>query len=665
MSGAKILVVEDEWLVAQGIKESLQDLGYEVVGLTASGEEALRLAAETPPDLVVMDILLQGDMDGIQAAEHLYQNFEVPVVFLTAYADPQTLERAKVTEPFGYILKPFEMRELRTAVEIALYKSRAEKRLQHINTVLRAIRNVNQLIVREKDRDLLIREACQLLSEGRGYTTAWIALVAEGGKATAGAAVGVDYNTTQLLHMLLQGELPPCGRRVWEQGDLVVLENLASVCGGCSLQPEHEDKGALVIPLAHEAQVYGVLGVVVPAAVTRDEEELSLFRELAADLGLALYKIDLQEREQQAGKELSRYKDHLEELVAERTAALAVSEARYRAIFEGAALGIVLRDQDGNILAGNPAYQKILGYGPEELSQLGWSFLHPDDAPLFLQKFQELAEGRRDSFTFENRAFHKDGHLVWGRVKVSRVRGKDEQGWYALSLIEDITAEKYLQAKINHYQQRLRALAAELTMAEERERRHLAVDLHDHIGQVLALTQIKLGALKQELTQPEIIASLDEIRGHISQVIDTTRSLTLELGFRVLDELGLEAGIEWLGDKYQEQHGLKIEVDCQPLGTSLGSIEKTFLFRVVRELLTNVVKHAEARQVKISLQEKNHELELRVSDDGIGMMVSDHAVVNGFGLFSIAERMANLGGHMNIESVPGQGSQISITLPLQ
>jgi CheY-like chemotaxis protein len=280
MSSTKILVVEDEWLVAQGIKESLEDLGYEVVGMAASGGETLRLAAEQQPDLVLMDILLQGDMDGIEVAEHLRHRFEVPVVFLTAYADPQTLARAKVVAPFGYILKPFEVRELHSAIEIALYKTHAEKRLQHLNLVLRAIRNVNQLIVPEKDRSRLIQRACQLLVEGRGYFTAWIALLDNQGRAAAATAAGEVKHTDQVLQALARGDLPPCGRRALAQPELVVLENLADHCTGCILGPNIANRGALVTRLAHHQVCYGLLGVQLPMALTRDEEELSLFREL-------------------------------------------------------------------------------------------------------------------------------------------------------------------------------------------------------------------------------------------------------------------------------------------------------------------------------------------------------------------------------------------------
>jgi PAS domain S-box-containing protein len=130
MTTAKILIVEDEIVVARDIHNRLSRLGYTVAGSTPLGEEAVRLAAELRPDLVLMDIRLQGAMDGVAAAEQILSRLQLPVVYLTAYADEDTLQRARVTEPFGYILKPFEERELRTVIEMALYKHQAERRLR-------------------------------------------------------------------------------------------------------------------------------------------------------------------------------------------------------------------------------------------------------------------------------------------------------------------------------------------------------------------------------------------------------------------------------------------------------------------------------------------------------------------------------------------------------
>lgn len=130
MEKARILIVEDEVIIGMEIQDRLTQLGYDVVNLTASGEDAIRKVERFHPDLVLMDIMLEGSTDGVKAAEIIRQKFNIPVVFLSAYSDNETLERAKLTEPFGYILKPFDERELRTTIEIALYKSKMEKQIQ-------------------------------------------------------------------------------------------------------------------------------------------------------------------------------------------------------------------------------------------------------------------------------------------------------------------------------------------------------------------------------------------------------------------------------------------------------------------------------------------------------------------------------------------------------
>ncbi len=130
MASFKILVVEDESIVAMDIKHRLENMGYIVPAITSSGEEAVEKASETNPDLVLMDIVLKGEMDGIDAAQQIKDNLDIPVVYLTAYSDERTLKRAKITGPFGYIIKPFEDRELHSAIEVALYKYEMESKLK-------------------------------------------------------------------------------------------------------------------------------------------------------------------------------------------------------------------------------------------------------------------------------------------------------------------------------------------------------------------------------------------------------------------------------------------------------------------------------------------------------------------------------------------------------
>jgi len=139
MTTSPILIVEDEGIIARDIKNRLKGFGYAVCAPVSSAEEAIKKVEEMHPDLVLMDIRLKGKMDGIEAADEIRNRFNIPVVYLTAYADDNTLQRAKITEPFGYILKPFRGRELHTAIEIALYKHKMEQKLKQSFEKLRSI----------------------------------------------------------------------------------------------------------------------------------------------------------------------------------------------------------------------------------------------------------------------------------------------------------------------------------------------------------------------------------------------------------------------------------------------------------------------------------------------------------------------------------------------
>jgi PAS domain S-box-containing protein/putative nucleotidyltransferase with HDIG domain len=143
MRKTKILVVEDESIVARDIRNMLVGLGYEVTAVVPGAKAAVEKAQETDPDIVLMDVMLQGKITGVEAAEHIYTNFRIPVVYLTAYADSTTVQQAKKTEPFGYIIKPFEERELQTTIEIALYKYKMQMELKDrerwLSTILKSI----------------------------------------------------------------------------------------------------------------------------------------------------------------------------------------------------------------------------------------------------------------------------------------------------------------------------------------------------------------------------------------------------------------------------------------------------------------------------------------------------------------------------------------------
>ena len=170
MPKIRVLVVEDESLVARDIQNMLRSLNYEALGIVSSGELALQKASTAAPDLVLMDIVLKGEIDGITAAEKLWEEFSIPVIYLTAYADETTFQRAKLTKPFGYLLKPFEERELQTTIEMALYKSKMELKLREreewLSTVLKSIGDG----IIATDRDGLVTFMNPLAERMTGWT---------------------------------------------------------------------------------------------------------------------------------------------------------------------------------------------------------------------------------------------------------------------------------------------------------------------------------------------------------------------------------------------------------------------------------------------------------------------------------------------------------------
>jgi PAS domain S-box-containing protein len=156
MGEARILIVEDEGIEALDLQHRLTSMGYAVPDIVATGEEAVSKAAETRPDLVLMDIMLQGDIDGVTAAARIHARFDTPVIFITAYADEDTLQRAKVTEPYGYLIKPFQERELQITIEMALYKHQMERKLKESERLLATtLRSIGDAVITTDNNGLI------------------------------------------------------------------------------------------------------------------------------------------------------------------------------------------------------------------------------------------------------------------------------------------------------------------------------------------------------------------------------------------------------------------------------------------------------------------------------------------------------------------------------
>jgi signal transduction histidine kinase len=219
-----------------------------------------------------------------------------------------------------------------------------------------------------------------------------------------------------------------------------------------------------------------------------------------------------------------------------------------------------------------------------------------------------------------------------------------------------------------HYQRRLRTLTYEISVAEERERERIAAGLHDELGQLLASARISLGLL-DELVQDEPARSrVQDLRKMVAKATSATRSTTFELSSRLLHKMGLEASIERWGARIERLHGLRVRVDRDSEPLVLSDETLALLFRVVRELLLNVQKHAQATTATVTLRQTGQQAVILVEDDGVGFEVDQRSEASGlqpgFGLESLRVQVESIGGALVPDSSPGMGTRMSVRVPL-
>ena len=605
---AGILIVEDEAVVAADLAGKLTRVGYRVVGIAAKGEQAIEKALNAHPDLVLMDIRLPGRLDGIETAKQILATCNVPVVYLTAHSDSHTLERAQKTEPFGYILKPFEERDLTTQIEIALYKHQAERRLRESEMRYRTLVEgaLDTILTLDRNGVLL---SCNAAAE-RMFRYVRHEMVGENVRMLLPAARSDGSDVRRMIGVWRELE----GRR----------------------------KDGSVFPVEVGVSKTVLEGETAFTAILRDVTE----------------------------------RKRAEEEIRWRASLL---EQTHEAV-------IVWRMGDG-IVYWNRGACELYGWTAEEAVGRSPHDLLQSALPVSVGEFDHrLLEAGRWYGKIHQRT--KDGRAV---VVESRMVSMSA-GAAATLVMEtnrDVTERHAaheqlcrLAEELEHRvkertrdlvrsQELLRQLASELTIAEQRERRKLATDLHDYLAQLLVCIRLKVSQARARQSQPETEAWLREAEDVVQQSLNYTRSLVAQLAPVMLHEFGLPVALTWLGEQMQRQD-LAVSVDVGEAGSvPLPEDQAILLFQSVRELLMNVVKHAQVNAASVRLLMEEGELRVEVRDQGAGFDSAAAAGPSGtnalsskFGLFSIRERMHALGGRFELHSAPGKGTTATLTLPL-
>ena len=357
---AQILIVEDDAILATELQETLSKMGYQISGLAATGKSAVESALAQKPDILLMDIRLRGAMTGIQAVGQIHQQLDIPVVYLTAFADEAFLQQAKITDAYAYLVKPVREHELRAGLEMALYKHAAEQRFQHLNQILRAVRDVNQLITREQNAQHLVDEACQILLRAHGYRFVWIGQAAgDRLKPLAHAGEGqallrhIVASATPEQGLKLPGTEAARTRRVVVCHDMLNDERYAP------WQQEVNQtlfSSTVAIPILHEDSLFGVISVYSDQTNIFGAEEIDLLSEMAGDIAFGLKSIARETERKQAEE------------------ALRESEQKHRTLFESMSQGVIYYNTSEKIISANPSAERMLGLSFDQLQ--GKTFLH-------------------------------------------------------------------------------------------------------------------------------------------------------------------------------------------------------------------------------------------------------------------------------------------------
>ena len=362
------------------------------------------------------------------------------------------------------------------------------------------------------------------------------------------------------------------------------------------------------------------------------------------------------------------------------------SEEKLERLMEQSPASIQIHRPDGKLQRSNAAFGKLYALNEEMLTELRekYNVLHDEQAVRLgvMPYIQRVFAGEEVRFppyeyngmeTLETLDVKQPvSRTCWVRTLGYPLVDNEGKVQSVVLISEDITEQQRGERELRQYQERLRALASELTMAEEKERKRLAADLHDEVGQRLALARVQLAVAARCQADTGMTPILKEVSESLLHASGETRRLISDLSSPAIRELGLDAAIsEWLtehiGDRYGLEAAIVSNLDDRQVD-SLSEGKRSMMFRNVRELVTNVIKHARAKRIAIDMKWSERALRIVVEDDGIGfdrdVTVGACNEGGGFGLFSIRERMTDIGGSLEVVTGPGRGCKAILTAPL-
>lgn len=701
MTATRLLIAEDKIVVANNLQDRLQAMGYSVVDIVSSGKEAIQLTKELRPDIVLMDIKLQGEVDGIQAAQEIRASCDVPIIYLTGHADEATLQRARLTEPYGYLLKPFDVLELHTTIEMALYRHAAERRvreseeqyrdelerrveertadLARTNLLLKEEVGQRQQVeetLRRRNRELaLLNRIISATANGQDVSTILQTVCRELARALDLAHAAAALTDEKMVQATVvaefstgSGQLPFLGRTIAVEDSPALIQALQQetplvvdlakndpqlapfqelVCDGRRVS-------LLILPLFTEGALVGGLGLCARESEPFSDEEVDLARRVAEQVSGSLARVRLAEMQH-----------------------------RLSTAIEQTADAILILDAEDSILYVNPAFERATGYSRvEALGQTPGFFKSDWHEEAFYQRLREtIAAGQVWQGRLINR--RKDGTLFPTDATITPLRNPAGEIVNVVATLRDATREAQLEDQVRHVQ-KMEAVG------------QLAGALAHDFNNLLTVIHMSSTVLQRQMHLK------DPLLEHVVHIQSATRraaNLTAQLlSFsrrevgkqQVLDLNQIIDDLDWM---LQRLVGNDIKVvrslarDLRPVQAVPSQLEQVLVNLVVNArdamprggtltIETANVVLGEVHAAGHPEAQPGAHVVLTVSDTGIGMDDEIKAHIfepffttkkrgegTGLGLTTVFGIVKHSGGHILVESSVGQGTIFQIFLP--
>jgi PAS domain S-box-containing protein len=647
LARAKILCIDDDPDLLMINSSILRQAGHEVFE-ASTGHEGLDISRKEHPDLVLTDVLLP-DISGFDVCRLIKEDPELFGTYVLLISGMETSSGSQIrgleTGADGYIVRPISAQELLARVQSMI-------RIKQSETALRKSMERYQILL-------------ETMNEG---------------------IFGVDIkgNTIFVNPSLL--------RMTGYEAEELLGENIHFILHHS--RPDgtpYRREDSFVYRTLHEGLPFNISDEVLwkkDGTSFPVEYTSSPIREQDGVIGAVVVIKDITERKK-TEKEIKRLNEDLERRVIERTIqlqasvdelekeiferkkvekALKDSEEIFSAICNMAVDAILLMDSDDKIIYWNPAAGRMFGYPFGEVKGKNLQFLisprrsHAEYEKGFYN-FRETGKERPQGATREFFSVREDGSEFPIEISTSSVQIKGK--WHSLGIIRDITERKQSEAKLHNYARQLKNLSNRLLEIQEAERRYIAQELHDEIGQ--SLTALKL-SLENMASMPAdtVVPKLGEVQTLIQEILARVRNMSLDLRPSMLDDFGLLPALLWHFDRYRSQTGLPVKFSHDGLNVRFSPGIETAVYRIVQEALTNVARHAMANEVRVLITYGQERIEISIEDNGTGFEYEQvRNAADTAGIKWMKERLALLGGHLKIDSSPGAGTRLMATIAVR